>query len=46
MTGVMVQVGINVQQTSVGGQSFDKLKLVGHQTASPEVTGPNAGHPV
>ncbi|HEX3228133.1 MAG TPA: hypothetical protein VHQ95_04165, partial [Pyrinomonadaceae bacterium] len=31
----LMQFGINVRQTSVCRQSFDKLKLVGHQTPSP-----------
>jgi hypothetical protein len=30
---VLTQFGINVRQTSVCRRSFDKLKLVGHQTA-------------
>jgi len=30
---VVVQFGKNVRQTSVCRQNFDKLKLVGHQTA-------------
>ena len=36
-----MQFGINVRQTSVCRRSFDRLKLVGHQTAPLPRSGPN-----